>query len=146
MYVDGSCHCGKIQYEAEVNPAHVVVCHCTDCQALSGTAFRVVVATTAGGFRVLRGELKTYVKVGESGKPREQTFCCDCGSPIYSAAPGPPPKIVSLRIGTIRQRAELIPSKQDWHRSSMPWLAQLGSIDKTATQPVFDDTGGFVRD
>ncbi len=46
MDVDGACHCGKILYKAEVNTAHVVICHCNDCQALSGTAFRVVVATT----------------------------------------------------------------------------------------------------
>jgi hypothetical protein len=94
----------------------------------------------------LQGALKCYVKVGESGKPREQTFCGNCGSPIYSAAPGPEPKIVSLRLGTVRQRAELIPTHQYWHRSSLPWLPRLGRIDKTATQPAFDNLGGFVPD
>jgi len=31
MKVDGACHCGKIRYEAEINPAMVTMCHCTDC-------------------------------------------------------------------------------------------------------------------
>ncbi|MGE0768757.1 MAG: GFA family protein [Hyphomicrobiaceae bacterium] len=146
MQVDGACHCGDVKYEADVNPAHVVICHCTDCQALSGTAFRVVVATTAGSFRLLQGELTIYTKIGESGNPREQTFCGNCGSPIYSAPPGPQPKVVSLRIGIIRQRAHLVPSHQYWHRSSLPWLPSLPEIDKTATQPVFDERGGFVPD
>jgi hypothetical protein len=146
MHVDGSCHCGRVTYEADVNPAHVVVCHCTDCQALSGSAFRVVVATAPGTFHLTGGELRTYVKTGASGKPREQTFCGECGSPIYSAPPGEQPKIVSLRVGTLTQRAELIPSHQFWFRSSLPWLAQLASIDKFSTQPVFDVNGGFVPD
>ena len=146
MLVDGGCHCGKISYEADVDPAHVRICHCTDCQTLSGSAFRVVVATSEGGFRLIQGEPKTYVKTAESGNRREQTFCGDCGTPIYSAPEGPQPKIVSLRVGTLRQRAQLVPSRQIWHRSSLPWLPQLGSIDKNPTQPVFDKRGGFVSD
>ncbi|HET9046453.1 MAG TPA: GFA family protein, partial [Casimicrobiaceae bacterium] len=32
MHVQGRCHCGEIAYEAEIDPAGVSVCHCTDCQ------------------------------------------------------------------------------------------------------------------
>ena len=45
MQVDGGCHCGAIAYRAEIDPARVAVCHCTDCQALSGSAYRVVAFT-----------------------------------------------------------------------------------------------------
>ena len=38
--VDGRCHCGNIRYQAEVDPGKVNVCHCTDCQMLTGSAFR----------------------------------------------------------------------------------------------------------
>ena len=85
MKVDGACHCGSIRYEAEVDPSKVVICHCTDCQTLSGSAFRTVVPTNKGTFKLLSGQPKVYVKTGESGNKREQTFCPDCGSPIYSA-------------------------------------------------------------
>jgi hypothetical protein len=40
MKVTGSCHYEAIAYEAEVDPNSVRVCHCTDCQRLTGTAFR----------------------------------------------------------------------------------------------------------
>ena len=43
MKIDGACHCGRISYEAEIDPADVTICHCTDCQTLSGSAFRTVV-------------------------------------------------------------------------------------------------------
>jgi hypothetical protein len=36
MKIEGSCHCGKISYEAEINPEYVVICHCTDSQTISG--------------------------------------------------------------------------------------------------------------
>ena len=74
MKVDGGCHCGSIRYEAEVDPAKVVICHCTDCQTLSGSAFRTVVPTNEGTFRLLSGTPKVYVKSAESENKREQTF------------------------------------------------------------------------
>ena len=104
MKIDGACHCGRIRYEAEVDPATVLLCHCTDCQTLSGSAFRTVVATKEGTFRLLSGAPKVYVKTGESGNDREQTFCPNCGSPIYSGPVSDGAKVVSLRVGTIRQR------------------------------------------
>jgi len=36
MKVQGSCHCGRITYEAEVDPGRVSLCHCTDCQTVTG--------------------------------------------------------------------------------------------------------------
>jgi len=143
MRVDGACHCGSIRYEAEVDPAKVVICHCTDCQTMSGSAFRTVVATTPGSFRLLSGTLKTYLKRGDSGNLRELTFCPDCGTPIYSAPPGDGAKVVSLRVGPIRQRDHLVPTEQYWHRSAQSWLPNLGAIPSQDRQPVFGANGAF---
>jgi hypothetical protein len=41
MKVDGACACGAIKVEAEADPEKTQVCHCTDCQTATGTAFRV---------------------------------------------------------------------------------------------------------
>ncbi len=143
MKIDGSCHCGAVRYEASVDPGMVVVCHCNDCQALSGSAFRVVVATEPGTFKLTAGGFNTYVKMGESGNPREQTFCPVCGSPIYSAPVGDGPRVLSLRLGTIRQRAELTPAVQFWTRSALPWTGDLETIPRMETQPVFGSSGSF---
>src|SRR5687768_5530242 len=70
MKIDGSCHCGRIAYEAEVDPAKVSICHCSDCQTLTGTAFRVTIPVAEANFRLLSGEPKIYVKVAESGNKR----------------------------------------------------------------------------
>jgi len=145
MKVDGSCHCGRIRYQAEIDPAKVVICPCTDCQTLSGSAFRTVVPTDESTFILRSGEPKIYIKVAESGNERDQAFCADCGTPIYSAPPGSGAKVFSLRVGTIRQRDQLIPTDQYWSRSAQRWLETLPRIKKTEKQPIFDPKGGFAR-
>lgn len=122
MHVSGSCHCGAIRYEAEIDPGRVGVCHCTDCQRLSATAFRVTVPSLLGSFRLLSGTPRIYTKTADSGRPREQAFCEKCGSQLYAVAPGAEPRVYSLRVGTIDQRAQLEPKVQNWTRSRLPWI------------------------
>lgn len=141
MQVEGGCHCGKVRYEAEVDPDKVVICHCTDCQSLSGSAFRTVVPTLQGAFSLLSGQLKIYTKIGESGNPRELAFCPECGTPIYSAPVADGSKIYALRVGSIRQRDELVPAVQYWVRSSQSWLGNLDAMEKLETQPTFGRNG-----
>ena len=58
MKVTGQCHCGAIRYEAEIDPARVQACHCTDCQRLSGAAYRATVGASKETFRLLEGTPK----------------------------------------------------------------------------------------
>ena len=136
MNIDGGCFCGAIAYEAEVNPDRVGLCHCTDCQIMSGSAFRTVVATTAEKFRLTKGTLKTFVKTAESGNPRAMKFCGDCGTQMYGCEVGDDPGRISLRVGTINQREQLIPKRQVWRRSELPWLHQLPHIPGIETQDI----------
>lgn len=134
MRIDGGCHCGFIAYEADVDPQRVEICHCTDCQTLSGAAFRTVVPATAGSFHLLSGQPKTYVKTAESGNRRVQAFCPECGTPIYSSAAGDGPGFFGIRVGTIRQRNSLVPKAQYWWRSAQPWVMELSSMPRVETE------------
>jgi hypothetical protein len=127
MKIDGGCHCGAIAYEAEVDPALVGICHCTDCQQLSGSPYRVTLPTASMNFRLTRGVLRTYIKTADSGARRVQTFCGDCGAPIYAAAPENPPTI-SLRWGSIRLREQLAPRRMIWCGSAAPFAMNLTGL------------------
>jgi hypothetical protein len=130
--VDGRCHCGRIRFEAEVDPEAVGVCHCSDCQTLTGSTFRANVQAPAESF-VLHGEPRIYLKTADSGRQRAHAFCPDCGTPIYAAAPKDTPTY-SLRIGTLRQRREFgTPKRQIWCDSAVPW-AVLGGVPKLDRQ------------
>jgi hypothetical protein len=128
MKIDGGCHCGYITYEAEADPETTTICHCTDCQRLSGSAFRVVIRVPGDTFKITAGEPTIYVKTAESGARRVQGFCPRCGTPIYSTAEGDEPKFFSVRVGTLLQRAALVPQVQIWSRSQLGWLTDLASI------------------
>jgi hypothetical protein len=135
MKVTGGYHPGHITYEAEVNPANVRVCHCTDCQRLTGTAFRSNIASLPGTFVLKGGTPKIYIKTAESGSKRAHGFCPEGGTPIYAAAPEPNPSTYALRVGAIEQRARFPPPvRQIWCRSALPWLMSLTGVDRAERQ------------
>ena len=133
MNVNGKCHCGQITYRAVADPESVRACHCTDCQTLSGSAYRVSVPTLSGTFELLTGQPKVYIKTAESGTKRAHAFCPDCGTPIYSAAVANTPPY-SLRIGSLEQRADLPPRRQIWCNSAVPWSADLANVPQLPRQ------------
>jgi hypothetical protein len=126
--VDGRCHCGRITYEATEDPALATLCHCTDCQMLSGSVYRVGVPARREEFALLTGQPRIYVKTADSGNRRAHAFCPDCGTPIYSAAVENPPTY-TLRVGGLRQRAELPPKRQIWCASALPWSMNVEKIE-----------------
>ena len=129
MKIDGGCHCGAITYEAEIDPEMVTICHCSDCQTLTGTAFRVTVFAAGDKFSLNRGAPKIYVKTtAESGNKRAMAFCAECGSPIYATSVGEGPKTYGIRVGTARQRDQLPPKRQIWHRSAVAWFPELDGL------------------
>jgi hypothetical protein len=131
MKVHGQCHCGAIEYEADVDPARVTICHCTDCQNLTGTAFRVTVPAAKEAFTLRRGTPKIYLKTtAESGLPRVQAFCDHCGTPIYAAA-AHNAQSYGLRVGALAERAELAPRQQKWCRSALPWSMDIAGLPRS---------------
>jgi hypothetical protein len=131
--IEGGCHCGKIDYEADINPNNVVICHCTDCQAISGAPYRASVPVLTGNFK-LRGQPKTYVKTSDSGAKRVLAFCADCGSALYSTSLEDP-RVYNLRLGSVKQRAKLTPRAQGFCRSAMPWAMDISGIPKIPDPP-----------
>src|SRR5436305_4482489 len=127
MVVSGRCHCGAITDEAEVDPATVGICHCTDCQTLTGSVYRVSVPAPAATFRLLSGKPKEYVKTAESGTKRVHAFCDQCGAPVYATAIANRASY-SLRVGALDRRAELPPQRQIWCKSALPWSADIRNV------------------
>ena len=115
MKVDGGCLCGHVQYEAEVDPQRVAFCHCTDCQINSGCAMGWVIAVVGERF-----ELKS--------------FCPECGTRIVAKPVDGEQGIVSLRAGSVRQRAQLPPRVHLWARSAQPWIDALHELPKLEKQ------------
>ena len=126
MHIDGACHCGAVSFTAEVDPTRVAVCHCADCQVLSGAPFRAIVPAPAESL-VVNGQTKSYVKVAQSGNRRAQVFCPECATPLWATAPENPTTMM-IRLGCVKQRAQFEPAVQIWQHSALPWLPQLATV------------------
>ena len=128
MRVEGSCHCGQVTYEAEVDPTQVGICNCTDCQVLSGSAYRVTVPAPAATFKLLTGTPKVYVKTADSGNKRRHAFCPNCGSPVSASADSDTPPTYGLRVGCLAQKAQLPPQRRIWCASALDWAQDVSML------------------
>jgi hypothetical protein len=135
MKVEGSCHCGYVTFAAQIDPETAGVCHCTDCQTISGSAFRTGVRSLPGTFELRSGTPTLYVKTtAESGRKREHAFCPRCGTSIYGTSVGGEPKTHTLRLGTLRPREGIAPKRQIWAQSRVGWLDSLDAVPAVEKQ------------
>jgi hypothetical protein len=126
LKINGACHCGEIAYQARVDPDRTIICHCTDCQTISGAPYRVNVPAATSDLH-LTGTPRIYEKIGGSGEAVRTAFCATCGTALYSCK-GETPPFVFLRTGAIRERAELVPRAQGFCGSAMAWATDLTCI------------------
>jgi len=133
MDVNGSCHCGYVKFECKIDPDQVFICHCTDCQQISGSAFRTNAPAAATDLKIISGEPKVYIKqTAESGQPRENVFCPNCGSGLYAAPhdPGLAHVTINLRVGVLRERDQLPPKYENWLQSAQGWMRDALPLPK----------------
>ena len=126
--ISGGCHCGHVRYTALVDTQKTRICHCQDCQILSGSAFRVNLPVSGDNFHLLIGELTLYYKNAASGARRAQCFCPLCGTQIYATSDEAEPSVYNLRVGTVDQRELLAPKRQQWKSSAVNWLNEIEDI------------------
>jgi hypothetical protein len=131
--LEGGCLCGRARYSADAEPAFVGVCHCGDCQRFSGSAFSTVIGIPATALK-LTGVVKTFTKVGDSGKAIHRRFCLECGSGIVEEAEALP-DVVMLSAGTLDDRSWVKPASQIYCDSAQPWVQLGGEMKRFAKMP-----------
>ena len=120
--LDGSCLCGKVTYSCATEPVATAVCHCTDCQKQTGTAFSVIVAVPREALRVEGDSLASFTTVGtDSGQNVSRQFCRECSSPITSLADAMP-QLAFIKAGTLHDTSWLEPQMHVWCDSAQPWV------------------------
>lgn len=119
--LDGRCLCGKVTYDCDGEPMATLLCHCTDCQRQTGTAFSIVVGVEREALHV-DGAVSSFTTVGEdTGEAVHRQFCTACGSPIVSL-PDATPDLAFIKAGTLNDRSWLEPEMEIWCRSAHPYV------------------------
>jgi hypothetical protein len=134
MKLDGGCLCGKVRYAAEAEPIFVGVCHCTNCQKGSGTAFNAVVAVPKPALS-LTGTLSTYEGRGDTGNAIYKRFCPECGSPVAEEA-AIMADVVMIPVGTLDDPSAVQPTMQIYCDSAQPWALLEGGIQRFPKMPM----------
>ncbi|MEP3072182.1 GFA family protein [Maricaulis sp.] len=116
----GGCQCGEVRYEVTKQPLTLYTCHCTTCQQQSSSAFGMSMLVERDGFRFLKGEVAAFTIPTESKSNKLGLFCGKCGTRIANDTEGRP--ALSLKAGTLDDRAKLRPVGHIWTRSAQGWM------------------------
>ena len=117
--MEGGCHCGKVRYRIDGEPLNLAVCHCTECQRQSGSAFGMSLAVKSEDFRLLSGDLQRFTTLCDSGRTKDCTFCPACGTRIHHQVVN---GVLSVKAGTLDDTSWLSPSAHYWTKRKQPWV------------------------
>lgn len=116
--LSGSCLCGQVQYEGDTEIANVILCHCTDCQKASGSAYMPNIFVKEADLQLF-GETMEFHHKADSGSDMTKVNCANCGSPILgrnSARAG----VAVLRGGCLDQKELIDPKLMVFTGSKIP--------------------------
>ncbi|WXU00044.1 MAG: hypothetical protein Ctma_0752 [Catillopecten margaritatus gill symbiont] len=114
----GECLCGKVKFKITQRITDIVMCHCSECRRVRGTAFATNGNIESKNFHFLRGE--DNITEFEENERKSQFFCQSCSAPIMSKFKDQPGK-TRIRLGTITtevnepiERHIFVGSKANW--------------------------------
>ncbi len=131
---EGGCQCGAVRYRVEGPPVVVAVCHCRECQRQSGSAFGMGAIVRKEQFTLVRGTLKQFTRMAESGAPVVCSFCPECGTRIIHE-PQRMAGMVNVRAGTFDDTSWIMPRVQAWTSSKQPWITLSDALMAFERQP-----------
>ena len=138
----GGCLCGAVRYTVrQTMRFQSYVCHCTDCQTRSGSAFGIELSVLTGDLEV-SGALLKGEHVQPSGAVAGIYACEKCLTRIYTdndRRPG----IANLRAGTLDNSQALAPATHLWVSSKLPWVVIPEEAVAMDRQP--EDIAGWLK-
>ncbi len=133
----GNCTCGAARYKVTGVPLSVHACHCTDCQALSGSAFGLSMVLNRENLELISGDIEVNEFSTDHNSMRRY-HCAKCGTAIWFSSPEHP-GIIALKPGTLADTSELRPIAHLWYRSAQSWLDLGGDVPVYQEQPPFSE-------
>lgn len=128
----GGCQCGRIRYRMLAEPVVFYLCHCTECQRHTSSAFGESLRFRREHLDVDPG-LVCVSRMSESGKERQGWFCPDCGVRIWHGTSGSAE--INIKAGTLDDTSWLIPAGHIWRRSKQPFVTIADDELSYDTQP-----------
>lgn len=84
MRYEGSCHCGEVRFEVDIDLAKPITCNCSYCSRRGS----ILAFTPADNFSLAKGEGK-LTEYRFNTNRIQHLFCSVCGMESFSRATGP---------------------------------------------------------
>lgn len=129
----GGCQCGLIRYTLRARPLVFYLCHCSECQRHTSSAFGESLRFRRQDLDVGEG-LRSFSRISESGKQRDGWFCPGCGVRIWHGTAGSAE--INIKAGTLDDTSWLVPAGHIWTRSKQPFVTIADDEIQYETQPA----------
>ncbi len=124
----GKCRCGAVRYEVLDAFLYAANCHCSECRAATGSAFKAFAGIEREKLAITEG--RDYIAVfGE--EHLNDTRCAACGSFLFSVVRDG--AFVHVAMGSLVDAPTIRPSEHIFVGSKAPWF------EITDDLPQFDE-------
>ncbi|HEY6149798.1 MAG TPA: GFA family protein [Gaiellaceae bacterium] len=113
----GRCECGAVEYQVADEFLYAMNCHCSNCRAATGSAFKAMAGIQREKLRITQGVDKLLVWGEEDAN---HTRCGVCGSLLYSVVREG--EYVHVALGSLRDEPSIRPSEHIFVGSKAPWF------------------------
>ncbi len=113
----GRCGCGAVHYEVADEFRYSANCHCSQCRAATGSAFKAFAGIERDKLTVTEGGDRLMV-FGED--ELNDTRCAECGSLLYSVVREG--EWVHVAMGSLVDDPTIRPSDHIYVGSKAPWF------------------------
>jgi hypothetical protein len=114
----GRCGCGAVAFEISRPLVAAAYCHCTRCQARTGTAVQASAKIEPGALRLTAGEM--YLRDWSPPGGLSKTFCGECGSALFGRDPETK-EISIVRMAAIDGDPGVRPMARQFVAYAAPW-------------------------
>ena len=125
------------QEPTEAEPIFAGVCHCTNCQRHTGSAFSCVIAVPKPALAIT-GATRTFRHKGDSGHDVVTTFCPVCATRLTSEATVMA-DVAMIEAGTLDDKQAFVPHVHIYRDSAQHWFP---FVEGMVTFPKMPPMGG----
>jgi catechol 2,3-dioxygenase-like lactoylglutathione lyase family enzyme len=130
----GRCYCGAVGYRVEDAFVYASNCHCSNCRATTGSAFKPFAGIEREKLEISNGRDSLLIVGDES---LNDSHCAACGSLLFSIVRDG--AYVHVALGTLVDAPTLRPTKHIFVGSKAPWF------EITDDLPQFDEDAAPVE-
>jgi hypothetical protein len=114
---DGKCECGAVRYRVRDEFLYAANCHCSNCRAGTGSAFKPFAGIEREKVEIVHGTDMLLVWGDEN---MNHTRCATCGSLLYSVVRDG--EYVHVALGSLVDDPGIRPTEHIWVGSKAPWF------------------------